>query len=45
MFYFKVKASQKYKGMFHAGLKPHFLSMLCEEQSQAAVMFKQSSPR
>lgn len=30
MLYFKVKASQKYlqvnrkKGMFHAGLKPHF---------------------
>lgn len=51
MFYFKVKTSQKYlqvnrnKGMFHAGLKPHFLSLLCEKQSQAAIMFKQSSPR
>lgn len=51
MFYFKAKASQEYlqvnrnKGMFQAGLKSHFLSLLCEEQSQAAVMFKQSSPR
>lgn len=41
MFYFKVKALQKYlqvnrnKGMFHAVLKPLFLSLLCEEQSSS----------